>query len=391
MTSTKRSTCKECGTLVAPSKSLCTKCAIDMKVTRPDMAARMEQMEDSVARHLDEMKQWREEISSKMDYSLHDKILTERGERESDSSNGASEPSADDAMGLESLAPIVLARLDRLCSDIRHSIVEACFYNLKLQAQLLPKKIGSADFMQELKRNLEQLPVVAKRLREFFGEEIKDKVSISSLFKDEYGDVMEGLQHLRGSSPANGEPHEQIAESSSGLSKSIDAIISALRSIDDRIRKNRIDLNELLHDVAAASRERCEEAGVTLNIQLPEEPLPKIYSTGSVLSDTVLELIRNAIKHAFPMASLAEKCIDVVAHLGDEPHRPIVIRIEDNGKGLPAEVFESARAGAHPPDEGGFGLPMIIHNIENLHGGQVSCRSAAGEGTRFTLSIPSRI
>lgn len=391
MTEQKRSACENCGLLIAPGKSLCTKCELEADVEPDNMAARLEKMEAASSGHLDAMRQRRDEITGKMDFSLREKHLAERAKSKPAAPPKPSEPSTPGGPELDEQAPAVFARLERLCSEIRHSIVEACFYNLKLQAQLLPQKIGSADFMQEFRRNIEQLPAVASRLKDFFDEEIEAKLKLSILFEDEHRSVMEGLQQLRDTSSSNSEPTDQSPKMGTRLSESIDKIIASLQSIDDRIRRNKVDVSEMLKDVAASSRVRCDEAGVTLTIELPEEPLPKLFSTGSVLSDSLLELVRNSLKHAFPLGMMAEKCIEIAAHLGDGPHRPIVIKVSDNGQGLPDEILETAHNEARPSGNGGFGLPMVVHNIENLHGGQVLCENIAGEGARFVLHIPTRI
>ena len=202
---------------------------------------------------------------------------------------------------------------------------------------------------------------------------------------------MKGLQALRETAPQDDEPPEQSAGKAGRLSDAIDTVISGLQAIDDRLRTSKMDVKEILADVPAASRERCEEAGVKLIVQLPEEPLPKIYTTGSVLADAVTELIRNSLKHSFPLAAAPDKAIEIAAHPGEEPHRPVVIQGKDNGCGLPMGILERARNEGVPSGENGFGLPRVIHNIEKVHRGKVSCESVPGEGTNFILSIPPSI
>ncbi len=354
------------------------------------MSSRIAEMEAATSQRLAEMEKRRQGLAESLDTSLQERLTAKKKTETPASVAESQETRTADADPLEAQNPGAFAKLERLCSEIRHSIVEACFYNLKLQSQLLPKKVGSTDFMQEFRRNLSQLPAVASRLQDFFNQEIDARLKVSSLFKEEYGRVMNGLQRLKGTSSENGEPADESIEAARNISESIDTIVAGLQSIDDRVRKNKVDVKDLLTGVAAASRERCEEAGVKLSVHLPDGSFPRVYSTGSLLSDVLHELIRNSLKHAFPLAAAVEKCIEIVADMSEEPNRSIIIQVADNGQGFPLETLERARTEETPANGNGYGLPMVIHNIENLHGGQVTCDSSPENGTKFVISIPTR-
>jgi signal transduction histidine kinase len=67
----------------------------------------------------------------------------------------------------------------------------------------------------------------------------------------------------------------------------------------------------------------------------------------------------------------------------------IVLEVEDNGPGIPAEmrerifeVFYSSRGGGT-----GLGLPIARQIIER-HGGVIELESEEGEGTQFTIRLP---
>ena len=73
-----------------------------------------------------------------------------------------------------------------------------------------------------------------------------------------------------------------------------------------------------------------------------------------------------------------------------EEKEQVVIRISDNGCGIPREslehIFEpfySSKAGGH-----GFGL-LIVHNLVHENGGQISYESTQGLGTMVTLRFPA--
>jgi signal transduction histidine kinase len=391
MSEQKRNTCKRCGILVAPGKSFCIKCGIETETPSANMAAKLEKMEKAATRHAAEMEEDQRNIVGSLDFSLHDRLLATRSVSSSMSSGKTKGGFAGSGAAAEVQNLRIFARLERLCSEIRHSIVEACFYNLRLQSQMLPQKIGSADFMQELRRNLEQLPLVSKRIKDFFDEQLGSSLTISSLFKDEQRKVMTGLQQLQESSPLNDETSERAARLSRKMGDSIDAVISGLKSVDDWLCKNKIDVKEVVRNVASILKERCDETGVKLSFQLPDGPLPKLFVSADMLSDSILELARNSLKHAFPRAEVAEKRLEISARVGDERDRPIIIQVADNGCGLSPEILGRARREESSADGSGFGLPMVIHNIEKLCNGKVHCESIPDGGTKFILSIPSRV
>ncbi|MBR8839408.1 MAG: AAA family ATPase [Stigonema ocellatum SAG 48.90 = DSM 106950] len=70
----------------------------------------------------------------------------------------------------------------------------------------------------------------------------------------------------------------------------------------------------------------------------------------------------------------------------------VIIRIKDNGQGIPAEI--KARIFDHlftTKDVGkgtGLGLAIARQIVEETHGGRLSCHSVLGEGAEFVIEIP---
>ena len=70
----------------------------------------------------------------------------------------------------------------------------------------------------------------------------------------------------------------------------------------------------------------------------------------------------------------------------------IVIRIADNGPGIPAEVhqrlFDPFFTTKKPGKGTGLGLSISYQIVVEKHGGQLHCNSAPGQGTEFAIEIP---
>ncbi|HEY0272200.1 MAG TPA: HAMP domain-containing sensor histidine kinase [Chitinophaga sp.] len=104
----------------------------------------------------------------------------------------------------------------------------------------------------------------------------------------------------------------------------------------------------------------------------------------SLLKVLFLNLLDNACK--FSKDSTAQVSIDFFP-------RNIVIQVSDNGIGIPAAdqqmIFEPFYRGENALQVRGHGLGLsICKRIVLIHKGQITVKSAAGEGTTFTVVIP---
>lgn len=144
---------------------------------------------------------------------------------------------------------------------------------------------------------------------------------------------------------------------------------------------------DILRPLIAAARERATQAQLQFDVLLSEmQPI-------EVDRSAFEHLIRNLLDNAFQYAKPGGR-VRFIAR--DEPTR-LIIRVEDNGIGIPAgeqeKIFlpfyqvDHSLAREHPGS--GLGLAIVRHIVE-AHGGQIALRSAPGEGSAFTVAIPRR-
>jgi signal transduction histidine kinase len=112
--------------------------------------------------------------------------------------------------------------------------------------------------------------------------------------------------------------------------------------------------------------------------------LPPLLAQRGHLSEVFVNLLQNAREAMGGVGSILVK-----TQYGD--NFAIVVHIEDNGPGIPAEklpkIFEPYFT---TKDRGtGLGLAIVKHNTE-LYNGTVQVESEVGKGTRFTVTLPAR-
>lgn len=141
------------------------------------------------------------------------------------------------------------------------------------------------------------------------------------------------------------------------------------------------NLSRLAREAAASVVPLAEEAGRTLDVELPAS-LP-VRGRPDDLRDMVRNLLDNALVHG-------RGTIRLVAHIGLAPggRQEAWITVSDEGPGVPAglgeAVFERFRKGS--PDSTGHGLGLaIVREVARGHGGSVAFLPGSGCQVRITL------
>ena len=126
-----------------------------------------------------------------------------------------------------------------------------------------------------------------------------------------------------------------------------------------------------------------------------QEGLPQMMVIPQDLSRAVLNIMNNACyavkKKAETASSDYQPEVTVSASVeGDQ----LIISLADNGEGMTEEVkqrlFENFFT-TKPIGQGtGLGMAITRDIVENKHGGKLSFESTEGQGTTFTLTIPTK-
>jgi signal transduction histidine kinase len=115
-----------------------------------------------------------------------------------------------------------------------------------------------------------------------------------------------------------------------------------------------------------------------------EQPLPPLLAQRGHMSEVFVNILQNARE-----AMGGKGLIKVTAHYGGNFN--VVVKIADNGPGIPpeklAKIFEPYFT---TKEKGtGLGLAIVKHNTE-LYNGNVQVESELGKGTVFTITLPAK-
>lgn len=148
-----------------------------------------------------------------------------------------------------------------------------------------------------------------------------------------------------------------------------------------------VDMAEVLHtavDVASFG-ESSDAATITLSVA---EDLPFANADPDQITQVFINLILNA-EHAMRDSGKGDQ-IALTAHVSPEGQE-IVVRIEDNGPGIPKDnqnrIFEPFFTTKETGEGTGLGLAMS-HRIVQSHHGAITLVSSEGDGAVFEVSLP---
>jgi signal transduction histidine kinase/putative methionine-R-sulfoxide reductase with GAF domain len=121
-----------------------------------------------------------------------------------------------------------------------------------------------------------------------------------------------------------------------------------------------------------------------ISVQKKFQPLPLITMDREQMKQVVLNLLLNAIQ-AMPEGGR----LGLAARV-PEDHQWIRLSIQDSGIGIPHEDMSKLFDPFFSTKEGGIGLGLsIAHRIVDQHQGKIEVESVPGEGTRFTIWLPT--
>lgn len=141
-------------------------------------------------------------------------------------------------------------------------------------------------------------------------------------------------------------------------------------------------LDEQIRKVILMSESKWSKKDIEFDLELPRTDY---YGCEQLLTQVWSNIIDNAVKHA-PVGSTV--CVTL-----EKSESILSVCVADSGDGMSEEVqkhiFEKFYQGDSSRKEEGNGLGLaLVKRILDLCGGEISVKSAVGEGAAFTVTLP---
>jgi signal transduction histidine kinase len=199
------------------------------------------------------------------------------------------------------------------------------------------------------------------------------------------------LRQVSVSDPRIVQMRDIIDRQSAHMARIVDDLLDVSRVTQGKLllRKERLDLVELVRAAVSDHRAMLEAAGLALEIALPQEPA-WILADATRISQAIANLLHNSQKFTD-----AGGRVDVTVGL-EEGGGSAVVAVHDTGLGMPPEMVVLAFEPFIQADQaldrsrGGLGLGLaLVKGLVELHEGSVSAHSpGVGLGASFVIRLP---
>jgi two-component system phosphate regulon sensor histidine kinase PhoR len=209
------------------------------------------------------------------------------------------------------------------------------------------------------------------------------------------------IDTLRG--PAADDPPAQtrflliMAEQAARMNRVIDDLLSLSRIelTEHQVPGDAVDVVEMVDRMVNGFEIRLQQRRITLDWPSPDD-VPAVIGDEDQLEQVFQNLLDNAVKYGREGGTIRVQ-VEAVAPGGKYPPRPgVVLAVKDDGQGIArqhlarlTERFYRVDAGRSRAVGGtGLGLAIVKH-VVNRHRGQLYIESEEGQGTTFSVWLPT--
>lgn len=153
------------------------------------------------------------------------------------------------------------------------------------------------------------------------------------------------------------------------------------------INPESFEATSLVEDVAEVAAHAAREKGLQFSTSVPQQPV-FVRADVQRISQVLANLVSNAVKYT------KAGQVSLALNAPHESEGRLVFVITDTGPGLPQRGVESLQKPLSRDEElrprkdgSGVGLTVVRTVVDHL-GGRVDVEVKAGEGTRFTVTVP---
>ena len=195
---------------------------------------------------------------------------------------------------------------------------------------------------------------------------------------------LDGAAHRKGLDEIARDKLVRARDSGERLDTLIETLLDVSRIATGRfvLQPERLDLVELVREIAGTFEHAAAKAGCALGVVAPDQ---LVGSWDRVrMSQAIANLLSNALKYG------AGRPIEITVQPGNAE---VVLSVRDHGPGVDPtmhrRIFERFERAASTRHFGGLGIGLyVVREIVTAHGGTVGVESSRGGGARFSLTLP---
>ena len=163
-----------------------------------------------------------------------------------------------------------------------------------------------------------------------------------------------------------------------GMNRIIDDLLTFARPAS--LNRVRINIRELIEGcVANVLQAKGNEARATTVLDLPEL---EVFLDEVLMRQALTNLVQNAVEAMQEGGTLTIQ--------GMSTSRDLSLTIADTGTGIPRDTLKKIFLPFFTTKDTGVGLGLaLVHKIVLSHGGRIDVRSSEGQGTTFTVVLPT--
>ncbi len=224
------------------------------------------------------------------------------------------------------------------------------------------------------------------RLTSGVGHEVKNPINAIVVH-------LELLKNKLGDAGASAARHLEVIEAEiHRLDRVVQTLADFSRPVELKLREQ--DLRDVFGDVLTLAAAELATRNITLLSKMPSKPLVANVDA-DLLKQAALNVIQNGAQ-AMPTGGTLEVTLEEESRQpanGDHPRLPgsraAILRIADEGSGIPEEIREKIFDLYFTTKSGGSGIGLAMtYRILQLHHGSIDVQSNVGRGTEFRLRIP---
>lgn len=168
-------------------------------------------------------------------------------------------------------------------------------------------------------------------------------------------------------------------------------IVSGLKgfaSKSNHAEKRDIDVNKAVHNAVRLAAVKIKKSKIQIEINLASN-LPLLHANLQNMEQVILNLVINAIQSIRHDNGKVQ-----IKTFFSKKENNIVVTVSDNGRGVNPEVAEKVFDPfvTDRQTAGGTGLGLsVTYNLVKEHNGTISFETQSGQGTTFTVVLPTKL